>query len=669
MANAVATAYVQVVPTTDGIQGALSDAFGKAGGPAGMAMGSGIMAAAKSFIGPLAAIFSVAAITDFAKQSVTAASDLNESANAIKVTFGDAAGAIATLGETASTRLGLSQSQFAGIATQFSAFAGTIAGQGGDIASVIDQISTRGADFASVMNLDVNEALALFQSGLAGETEPLRRYGIDLSAAAVEAYALAKGIFNGTGEMTEAQKVQARYGYLMEQTSKTQGDFANTSDGLANQQRILAARFEDVKARLGSALLPILTKLGDVILNKVLPALDPFIQEFIDFMGKNDTKFLDAILGIFKSLGGLVPIVAQAFKVVGAVFTGVLAPVLKIVAAILEPIVNLLGFILTPILWVLEQLLNGLGMAFDAMGKVWQFVYDTFIKPVWDAIWSLVSPIVEWFKTEVFDKFGTLFEKVGQVWQYVYDTYIKPVWDKLVELVSPIVDWFQTHVSEGLQKAVTWISDKWTYLWENYLKPFWDKLKTKADEVKQWFETEVAPKIQKAMEKIGPIVEAVVEKVIPALERMYVKAKPILEALMTVFKTVFKAIGIVVLTSLNAVSNSLEFAVNAMLTSMRILAPIAAAVSGKKISVPNNIDLPTLPIPELATGGVLTQGGTVLVGERGPELLNLPTGAKVTPLDKAGSKVVNYYAAPTASIDAEQELFDALKRAKVVAGW
>lgn len=41
-------------------------------------------------------------------------------------------------------------------------------------------------------------------------------------------------------------------------------------------------------------------------------------------------------------------------------------------------------------------------------------------------------------------------------------------------------------------------------------------------------------------------------------------------------------------------------------------------------------------IPKLATGGTLTTGGTVMVGEAGPELLTLPRGARVTPLDAPG---------------------------------
>jgi len=42
-------------------------------------------------------------------------------------------------------------------------------------------------------------------------------------------------------------------------------------------------------------------------------------------------------------------------------------------------------------------------------------------------------------------------------------------------------------------------------------------------------------------------------------------------------------------------------------------------------------------IPALAEGGIMRFGGPALVGERGPELVNLPQGAQVTPLPAAGT--------------------------------
>jgi len=292
MAAELATAYFSLLPSMKGTAGIVRSELagvdvlaGAAGGRAGAALGGGVVASFSKFIpvigGLLLGAGIIGGVSDLFSQSVDSASALNESANAVKVTFGDAAGEITKLGDTAANRLGLSKNQFNQLATQFSSFATTVAGDGGDVVKTLDELTTRGADFASVYNLDVNDALSLFQSGLAGETEPLRKFGIDLSAASVEAYAYANGIGTVGTELTEAQKVQARYGSLLEQTNKVQGDFSNTSDQLANSQRILQARFEDARAELGTALLPAVTKLTEVMLDKGVPVFEKLIDLFI----------------------------------------------------------------------------------------------------------------------------------------------------------------------------------------------------------------------------------------------------------------------------------------------------------------------------------------------------------------------------------------------------
>lgn len=199
-----------------------------------------------------------AAVTTFAVKTINAASDLEESINAVRVTFGDAADDVLALGESSAESFGLSTAAFNESSVAFASFATTIAGPGGDVAGTIEELMLRATDFASVMNLDVNEAMALFRSTLAGESEPIRRYGKDISAAAVEQYALANGLVASKSEMTESIKVQARYGLLMEKTSDVAGDFANTSEGLANQQRILAAQVENLSAEIGEHLTPAL---------------------------------------------------------------------------------------------------------------------------------------------------------------------------------------------------------------------------------------------------------------------------------------------------------------------------------------------------------------------------------------------------------------------------
>lgn len=254
--------------------------FGNAAGrSAGARFGSVFKTAAKAGLIGLAGIG--AGAFKLGGDAIEQASTLNESLNAVTVTYGKQAKAVKKLGGEAADALGLSNTEFNSLAVRYSAFAKTIGGNKNTV-RILDDLTTRAADFASVMNLEVNEAAELFQSGLAGETEPLRKYGLDLSAAAVQAHALAVGIADSKGELTESEKVQARYSLLMKDTAKVQGDFANTSDSLANRQRILNARWDDAQAKLGTALLPIMEDLVGVIIDKGLPAFEKFSDWFVE---------------------------------------------------------------------------------------------------------------------------------------------------------------------------------------------------------------------------------------------------------------------------------------------------------------------------------------------------------------------------------------------------
>lgn len=249
--------------------------------------------------------FATREIANFAKSAIGQASDLAESANAVDVAFEDAAGRILELGENAATAVGLSATDFNQFAVQFSGFARQLTTSEKDIVDVTEEISGRVADFASVMNLDVPDAAQKFQSALSGSAEVLRPYGIDVSDAAVKQQLLTDGLWDGEGALTESEKVMGRYRAIMEQTEQMSGDFANTSEGLANQQRILKAEFDNVKATVGEAMIPAL----ETLMGAVKPVLEAFtalpegIQQ-VGILGLAAVGGTKAISNTIQGLGG-----------------------------------------------------------------------------------------------------------------------------------------------------------------------------------------------------------------------------------------------------------------------------------------------------------------------------------------------------------------------------
>lgn len=223
--------------------------------------------------------------------TVSEASNLEESINAVQVAFGTAGQSVLDIGNNAATAFGLARSEFNAAAVTFSGFADDVVGPGGDVADFIQTLTQRGADFASVFNIEASEALRVFRSGLSGESEPLKRFGIILNETAVKEFAFARGIAEVGTELTNQQKVLARYQLLLEETSKVEGDFANTSDSLANSLRIARAAFSEVQVAIGQGFTPAISTAAQFVSQN--------IQTFIDLGEAIGTRLKEA----FESTG------------------------------------------------------------------------------------------------------------------------------------------------------------------------------------------------------------------------------------------------------------------------------------------------------------------------------------------------------------------------------
>ena len=113
-------------------------------------------------------------------------------------------------------------------------------------------------DIASFYNLDTEEAMKKVQSGLAGEIEPMRRIGYDLSKANMMATAAELGITKTYNAMTQAEKSQLRYYMMMQSVTQVQGDMARTLSAPANMLRVFSAQAQAAARAIGNMFIPAL---------------------------------------------------------------------------------------------------------------------------------------------------------------------------------------------------------------------------------------------------------------------------------------------------------------------------------------------------------------------------------------------------------------------------
>jgi hypothetical protein len=277
---------------------------GEADGAIGkLKAGSGVaFDAIKANAGKLA-LAGGAAFAALGAKAISAASDFEESSAKIGEVFGGASDSVFKFAENAAQALGQSKQDVLTAAGTFGTFGKSAGLAGQDLATFSNDFTTLASDLASFNNTSPEEAIMALGAGLRGEAEPLRRYGILLDDATLRQEALRLGLIATTRQaLTPQQKVLAAQAAIYKQSSDAQGDFARTSDGLANQQRILQAELENVAIEIGEKLLPIAVKFAHFANDTLVPALKgvldiliPVLEVLAKFSGTLDAGLAEAI--------------------------------------------------------------------------------------------------------------------------------------------------------------------------------------------------------------------------------------------------------------------------------------------------------------------------------------------------------------------------------------
>jgi hypothetical protein len=143
-------------------------------------------------------------------------------------------------------------------------------------------------DMASFYNISSEEAFTKIRTGLTGETEPLKALGILVDDATIKQYAYANGIAKTGSELSNTEKVMARYIAIQQQTATASGDLARTLNSPANQLRVLQNNLNLLKIELGNAFMP--------IVQVVLPILNSFVQALVK-VTSIVARFMNALFG------------------------------------------------------------------------------------------------------------------------------------------------------------------------------------------------------------------------------------------------------------------------------------------------------------------------------------------------------------------------------------
>jgi phage-related protein len=682
VSETIAQAFVQIVPSTKGIEGNIAKEFDGVGGAAGDRMGTGIMGTLKKFAGPIAAVVSVGALVKLGKD-LTLAGEVAKTSNARIETiatsmdlFGDNVGNVTQRlidnAEATALATGIDQNSIKATQAKLLTF-GNLADSADTVGGAFDRALDAALDLeAAGFGPAENQAVALgkaLNDPIKGLTA-LGRSGISFTDAEKEKIAALQE----SGDLLGAQTI------LLEAIETQVGGTAEATADMSAQFQVAGSQ---VKERFGQSLSDAFDRIGG-------PALE---------------RFLPKILGLADSFG---PLVEQAVDFFLAMLDGEgsMSPIIALFKEIISNLPDLL-----PMLSEIGQLVQSVvAVAFEVFMDILAIIVDQIL-PIALDVFQQLAPVIMELVSAVLELAGPLIDALAPILPVIADLVaslieafgpllaaVLPLVIKLIEFLTPIL----VNVADIIGKVLVTAVNIFTNVlggfsgfisnFSNTFQTIWGGIKTFFEAVFKAFQTAVEvfrTIFTNIWNGISTFFSGIVTGIQTAFSTAWNGVKTTFDTViggirtaLSGFKTFFEGIWNGITTFFKGFVNGyiglFEGMINGVIGGINLM---TSALNGLKFDVPDwvpviggqsfSLSLPTLSrvsLPRLARGGTLLNDGSVMVGERGPEILTLPGGATVTPLDHGGPTIV-YNAAPNQSFDAEQELVKAMRRARLVAQW
>lgn len=148
-----------------------------------------------------------------------------------------------------------------------------------------ENLTKAGYDIASLYNLSVEEAMSKIKSGIAGQVEPLRTIGIDISESSLTKVIQDAGITDrSVQQLSYAEKEVARYIAIVEQAKQAQGDFAKTFEQPANQIKVFQNQLAELRQVAGAFIVNVFGNIL-VYVNAIIMVVKEILKSFASLFG------------------------------------------------------------------------------------------------------------------------------------------------------------------------------------------------------------------------------------------------------------------------------------------------------------------------------------------------------------------------------------------------
>lgn len=166
-----------------------------------------------------------------------------------------------SLTETGTTSLGIDPDLLMQYQATFGQMASSIGVSSDNAILLSNALTMIGADLASVRNMDFADVWDNLRSGLTGATEAVDKYGINIRDASMQQKLAELGIKTSISALSQQDKALLRTIMIIESSSYSWGDLADTLNQPSNQLRLLKTNFSMLGKTIGDLFLPVLSKI------------------------------------------------------------------------------------------------------------------------------------------------------------------------------------------------------------------------------------------------------------------------------------------------------------------------------------------------------------------------------------------------------------------------
>ncbi len=468
-------------------------------------------------------------------------------------------------------------------------------------------------DMASFYNLQPEEAFEKLKAGISGEAEPLKALGILINDTTIKNYAYINGIAKQGEALTESQKVQARYGVILESTKNAQGDLERTMDSPTNKIRVMKEQVQQLSIQFGQILIPILEK----VISFIKPLLDKFMG-----LSKEQQQMIVTVGLIAAAVGPLILIVGKIITVVGSLasmFSSASAAMTTAGGA--STILGTVFTALTGPVAIAITAITGLIAIFISLYKNNDELRNV-VNKTWNEVKTIISGIIEGLKSlfEIFIEFSK------QIWNK-YGQDIINIISKAFTMISTIIKNILEIIKNIINVAINILKGNW--------QGAWDSIKILTSSV--W--NNIKSIISTTLDLLKGIISVSINVISNTISGVWNNIK----SLTTI---VWNSIKNAITNPINAAKNTVKGAIDSIAGFFRNLKLPEIKIPKIKLphfSLSGNFSLVPPSVPKLsvswyAKGGIFNSPSVIGVGEAGTEAV-LPIDRLDDLLAKALKKV------------------------------